>query len=78
MTSSSIASSKSSGKRDMCTPLRAGSRSTKQSISAETSASRPPCCMRTAFCTPGHARTREPELHLRDGGLHVNRARRAR
>ena len=36
----------------MCTPLRAGSRSTKQSISAETSASRPPCCMRTAFCTP--------------------------
>ena len=36
----------------MCTPFWSGSRSTKQSISAETSASLPPCCMRTAFWTP--------------------------
>ena len=40
-------------------------------------ASRPPCCIWTAFCTPVTP-AREPELNLRDGGLHVNRARRPR
>src|SRR4051812_22025279 len=52
ITTSSIASSKSSGKRDMCTPFCAGSRSTKQSISAEISFSAPPQRRRIAFATP--------------------------
>ena len=42
ITTSSIASSNSSGKRDMWTPFWAGSRSTVQSISAEISFSLPP------------------------------------
>ena len=52
MTSSSIASPKSSGKRDMWAPFWSASRSTKHSISAATSASWPACCIRTAFSTP--------------------------
>src|SRR4051812_35473445 len=52
ITTSSIASSKSSGKRDMCTPFCAGSRATKQSISAEISFSAPPQRRRIAFATP--------------------------
>src|SRR5919108_4165574 len=52
MTTSSIASSKSSGNRDMCTPFCAGSRSTVQSMSAEISFSTPPQRSRIAFETP--------------------------
>src|SRR5882724_715361 len=52
ITTSSIASSKSSGKRDMCTPFWLGSRSTKQSISAEMSFSAPPQLSRIALATP--------------------------
>src|SRR6266536_2334513 len=52
ITTSSIASSKSSGKRDMCTPFWLGSRSTKQSISAEMSFSAPPQLRRIALATP--------------------------
>src|SRR6266545_1128836 len=51
-TTPSIASSKSSGKRDMWTPFCEGSRSTVQSIVAAISFSRAPRPMRTAFCTP--------------------------
>src|SRR5579864_4949033 len=51
-TTPSIASSKSSGKRDMCTPFCDGSRSTVQSIVAAISFSRAPRPMRTAFWTP--------------------------
>src|SRR4051812_529375 len=51
-TTPSIASSKSSGKRDMCTPFCEGSRSTVQSIVAAISFSRAPRPMRTAFWTP--------------------------
>jgi hypothetical protein len=42
ITTSSIASSNSSGKRDMCTPFWRGSRSTVHSISAAISFSLPP------------------------------------
>src|SRR5437763_10808357 len=52
ITTSSIASPKSSGKRDMWTPFRAGSRSTVQSIRAEISFSVPACESRIAFFTP--------------------------
>src|SRR5436305_1930319 len=52
ITTSSIASSKSSGKRDMCTPFCSASRSTVHSISAEISFSTPAYEMRIAFCTP--------------------------
>src|SRR5436305_3181945 len=52
ITTASIASPNSSGKRDMCTPFCAGSRSTVQEISAENVFSRPSCRMRIAFCTP--------------------------
>src|SRR5689334_10035256 len=52
ITTSSIASSKSSGNRDMCTPLRAASRSTVQSISAAISFSCSPWRIRIAFWTP--------------------------
>ena len=52
ITTSSIASPKSSGNRDMCTPFWAGSRSTVQSIRAAKVFSRPSCRMRIAFCTP--------------------------
>src|SRR2546421_373363 len=52
ITSSSIASSKSSVKRDMCTPFWVRSTSTKQSISAEISFSEPAWLMRIAFRTP--------------------------
>src|SRR5205823_8752959 len=52
ITTSSIASSKSSGKRDMCTPFCAASRSTVHSISAEISFSTPAYEIRIAFCTP--------------------------
>src|SRR5689334_7148864 len=51
-TTPSIASSKSSGKRDMWTPFCVGSRSTVQSIVAAISFSRAPRPIRTAFCTP--------------------------
>src|SRR5438105_2954226 len=51
-TTPSIASSKSSGKRDMCTPFCDGSSSTVQSIVAAISFSRAPRPMRTAFWTP--------------------------
>src|SRR5881296_1217171 len=59
ITTSSIASSNSSGKRDMWTPFWAGSRSTVESISAETSFSAPPQRRRIAFdtpCTPARER----------------------
>src|SRR5919201_1701567 len=52
ITTSSIASSNSSGNRDMWTPFCAGSRSTVQSISAEISFSPPPQRSRIAFATP--------------------------
>ena len=52
ITTSSIASSKSSGKRDMWTPFCAGSRSTVQSISAAISFSAPAWLSRIAFATP--------------------------
>src|ERR687886_242269 len=52
ITTSSIASSKSSGKRDMCTPFCERARSTVQSISAEISFSSPACRSLIAFCTP--------------------------
>src|SRR5215217_542073 len=52
MTTASIASSKSSGKRDMWTPFCAGSRSTAQSISAAISFSRPAWLSRIALETP--------------------------
>ena len=52
MTTSSIASSKSSGKRDMWTPFWSGSRSTEQSISAAISFSRPAWLSRIALETP--------------------------
>src|SRR5215207_4102401 len=51
ITTSSIASSKSSGKRDMWTPFWAGSRSTVQSISAGMSFSTPPNRSWIAFRT---------------------------
>ena len=51
-TTVSIASSKSSGKRDMWTPFWARSRSTVHSISAAMTVSRPSCRTRTAFDTP--------------------------
>src|SRR5689334_2781976 len=52
MTTSSIASSNSSGKRDMWTPFCDGSRSTVQSISAAISFSPPPWLIRIAFWIP--------------------------
>ena len=52
ITTWSIASPKSSGKRDMCTPFCAGSRSTVQSIRAANVFSRPSWRMRIAFWTP--------------------------
>ena len=52
MTSSSIASPKSSGKRDMWAPFWSASRSTKQSITADHQRLPPLWCMRTAFSTP--------------------------
>src|SRR3954468_9181562 len=51
-TTSSIASSKSSGNRDMWMPFCDGSRSTVQSIVAAISFSCRPRPIRTAFCTP--------------------------
>src|ERR687888_565805 len=52
ITTSSIASSKSSGKRDMCTPFWSASRSTVHSIAAEISFSLPACESRIALLTP--------------------------
>src|SRR5829696_5098963 len=52
ITTSSIASSNSSGKRDMCTPFCAGSRSTTQSISAGICRSTPRWRKRIAFSIP--------------------------
>src|SRR5919201_1397468 len=52
ITTSSIASSKSSGKRDMCTPFCSASRSTVHSISAEISFSMPAYEIRLALWTP--------------------------
>src|ERR687886_1725507 len=52
ITTSSIASSKSSGKRDMCTPFWLASRSTVHSISAEISFSTPLCDSRIALLIP--------------------------
>ena len=51
-TTASIASSKSSGKRDMWTPFCSCARSTVHSISAAITVSRPSCRTRTAFWTP--------------------------
>src|SRR3954454_2753675 len=51
-TTSSIASSKSSGNRDIWTPFCDGSRSTVQSIVAAISFSWRARAIRTAFCTP--------------------------
>src|SRR5919199_6123215 len=50
--STSRASSKSSGKRDMCTPFWLASRSTVHSICAEISFSLPACDSRIALLTP--------------------------
>src|SRR5256714_8571257 len=52
ITTSSIASPKSSGKRDMWTPFCAGSRSTVHSMSADTSFSAPAYESRIALLTP--------------------------
>src|SRR5205809_3030985 len=52
ITTSSIASSNTSGKRDMCTPLRSAGRSTVQSICAAISFSCSPYRIRIAFWTP--------------------------
>ena len=52
ITTSSIASPKSSGKRDMWTPFWCGSRSTVQEIVAAKVFSRPSWRIRIAFCTP--------------------------
>src|SRR4051794_17272106 len=52
ITTSSIASSKSSAKRDMCAPFWCGSRSTVQSIRAAISRSCVPWRRRIAFSTP--------------------------
>src|SRR2546430_16799497 len=52
ITTSSMASSKSSGKRDMCTPFWLASRSTVHSICAEISFSTPACDSRIALLTP--------------------------
>src|ERR671934_3043641 len=52
ITTSSIASSKSSGKRDMCAPFWSASRSTVHSICAEISFSTPACDSRIALLTP--------------------------
>src|SRR5215218_8324261 len=52
ITTCSIASSKSSGKRDMCTPFCDAARSTVQSISAATNCSRLPHRSLIAFSTP--------------------------
>src|ERR687885_1321727 len=52
ITTSSIASSKSSGKRDMCTPFCVGSRSTVASISAAISFSSPAWLSRIALLPP--------------------------
>src|SRR4051794_9700996 len=52
ITTESTASSNTSGKRDMCTPFRAGSRSTQQEISAATSFSCSRWRRRIALLTP--------------------------
>src|SRR6266540_1404297 len=62
ITTSSIASSNSSGKRDMCTPFWLGSRSTKQSFSAEMSFSAPPQLSRIALATPWTPARDRPSL----------------
>src|SRR6267142_2459840 len=62
ITTSSIASSNSSGKRDICTPFWLGSRSTKQSISAEMSFSAPPQLRRIALATPWTPARDRPSL----------------
>src|SRR2546428_6494043 len=62
ITTSSIASSNISGKRDMCTPFCAGSRSTVQSISAEISFSAPSQRSRIAFATPCTPARERPSL----------------
>ena len=70
-TTPSIASSNSSGKRDMWTPFCDGSRSTVQSIVARISFSRAPRPMRTAFWTPVTPGARQAERHLGRRGLEV-------
>ena len=67
----SIASPKSSGNRDMCTPFWPGSRSTVHEISAAKVFSWPSCRIRIAFCDAGDAGPRQPELDLGHGGLQV-------
>src|SRR5690349_1283615 len=74
ITTSSIASPKSSGKRDMWTPFCVGSRSTKQSISAEISFSAPPQRSLIAFETP---RTPARERPSRTSGVEACRSSRS-
>ena len=73
ITSSSTASSKSSGKRDMCTPRWSGSRSTEQEISAKTSFSCGPRRSRIALLTP---RTPARERPMRTSGSEAWRSER--
>ena len=74
MTSSSIASPKSSGKRDMWAPFWSASRSTKHSISAATSASWPRVLHAHRLLHAGHADAGEAEPHLGRGGLQIGRS----
>src|SRR5438876_814459 len=71
ITTSSIASSKSSGKRDMWTPFCAGSRSTEQSISAAISFSAPPQRNRIALLIP---RTPARDRPIRTSGADACRS----
>src|SRR5436190_4533442 len=71
ITTSSIASANSSGKRDMCTPFCDGSRSTVQSTSAATSFSWAPQRSRIALLTP---RTPARERPIRTSGADACRS----
>ena len=72
ITTSSIASPKSSGKRDMWTPFWAGSRSTVQEISAAKVFSWPSCRIRIAFWTPVTPGAGQAELDLGHRGLQID------
>ena len=70
-TTASIASSKSSGKRDMWTPFCSWARSTVHSISAAITVARPSWLTWIAFCTPVTPARVEGEPHLRERGLEI-------
>ena len=71
MTTSSIASSKSSGKRDMWTPFCSGSRSTVQSISAATEDLVAPVPHPHRLLDAGDARARERDPNLGRRSLEI-------